>query len=337
MLLAQVMIPLSAAAAVLFALWFILDTLRRDQGSERDRTFGEAVQQGLGTLARRQFGAIGAFCLVAAAAAGVVAWSYEDSAQIGFIAAAAVLAGAISSAAAAYVGVGLAGAAVSRVAAAASSSAPSAVGAALGSAVVPGLLATGLHLAGLAGAFAITTRLLDYPAARAPYLLVAFVLGASTVALVTRVSGGIFANAGSLAFELTAGSGSAESATVTAMAGNQAAAGGSIADLSESMTLQAVAAMLLGVSSQPSLARSSGYSCRSYSAPLPCSRSSGAPSQRRYSPSGAPSPVRSLPGRPRSPWSLVQRALPPLPGPCSAMPGTGSSSVVSRASPPRRR
>jgi len=55
MLLAQVMIPLSAAAAVLFALWFILDTLRRDQGSERARAFGGAVQQSLGALARRQF------------------------------------------------------------------------------------------------------------------------------------------------------------------------------------------------------------------------------------------------------------------------------------------
>ncbi len=249
MLLAQVMIPLSAAAAVLFALWFILDTLRRDQGSERARAFGGAVQQSLGALARRQIGATGALGLVAAAAAGGVAWYYEDSVQIGFIAAAAVLAGAISSALAAYVGTGLAGAAVSRVAAAASTSATSAVGAALGSAVVPGLLATGLHLAGLAGAFAITTRLLDYPAARAPYLLVAFVLGASTVALVTRVSGGIFANAGSLASGLAAPSpGSAEPAAVTATAGSQAASGGSIADLSESTVLQALAAMLLGVS-----------------------------------------------------------------------------------------
>ncbi len=239
MLLAQVMIPLSAAAAVLFALWFILDTLRRDQGSERARAFGGAVQQSLGALARRQIGATGALGLVAAAAAGGVAWYYEDSAQIGFIAAAAVLAGAISSALAAYVGTGLAGAAVSRVAAAASTSATSAVGAALGSAVVPGLLATGLHLAGLAGAFAITTRLLDYPAARAPYLLVAFVLGASTVALVTRVSGGGLA---------APSPGSAEPAAVTATAGSQAASGGSIADLSESTVLQALAAMLLGVS-----------------------------------------------------------------------------------------
>ncbi len=248
MLLAQVMIPLSVAAAVLFALWFILDTLRRDQVSERGQAFGGAVQQGLGALARRQLGATGAFGLVAATAAGAVAWYYEDSAQAGSIAAATVLAGAISSALAAYVGVGLAGAAVSRVAAAASSSAPSAVGAALGSAVVPGLLAAGLNLAGLAGAFAITTRFLGYSPSHAPYLLVAFALGASTVALVTRVSGGIFANATSLAAELTAGSGSAESAAVTATAGSQAASGGSIADLSESTALQAVAAMLLGVS-----------------------------------------------------------------------------------------
>lgn len=248
MLLAQVMIPLSAAAAVLFALWFILDALRRDQGSERDRAFGAAVQQGLGALARRQIGATGAFGLAAAAAAGLVAWYYEDSAQIGFIAAAAVLAGAISSALAAYLGVGLAGAVVSRVAAAASSSAPSALSAALGAAVVPGLLTAGLNLAGLAGAFAITTRLLGYSPSHAPYLLVAFTLGASTVALVTRISGGIFANAGCLAAELTAGSGSAEPAAVTATAGSQGASGGSIADLSESMVLQAIAAMLLGVS-----------------------------------------------------------------------------------------
>lgn len=249
MLLAQVMIPLSAAAAVMFALWFILDTLRRDQGSERARATAAAVGNSLGALARRQSGTTGAFALVAAAAAGAVAWYYEDSIEIGCIAAAAVLLGAVSSALAAYAGVGLAGAAVSRVAAAAPGSASSAVGAALGAAVVPGLLATGLNLASLAGAFAITTRFLGYFPSQAPYLLVAFALGASIVALVMRVSGGIFANAASLASGLTSPSPTdSDPAAETTMAGQQAASGSDIAGLSESSALVTVATMLLGSS-----------------------------------------------------------------------------------------
>jgi K(+)-stimulated pyrophosphate-energized sodium pump len=249
MLLAQVMIPLSAAAAVMFALWFILDTLRRDQGSERARATGAAVRNSLGTLSRRQIGAAGAFSLVAAAAAGAVAWYYEDSVEIGCIAAAAVLLGAISSALAAYAGVGLAGAAVSRVAVAAPGSASSAVGAALGVAVVPGLLATGLNLGSLAGAFAITTRFLGYSPSQAPYLLVAFALGASIVAPVMRVSGGIFANAASLAAGLTTPpTAASDPAAATTMAGHQATSGSGIADLSESSVLVTVATMLLGSS-----------------------------------------------------------------------------------------
>lgn len=249
MLLAQVMIPLSAAAAVLFALWFILDTLRRDQGSERARATAAGVGNSLGALARRQSGATGALALVAAAAAGAVAWYYEDSTEIGSIAAAAVLLGALSAALAGYAGVGLAAAAGSRVAAAVPGSASSAVGAALGAAVVPGLLATGLNLASLAGAFAITTRFLDYSPSQAPYLLVAFALGASIVALVMRVSGGIFANAASLAAGLTSPSTAAsDPAAETTVAGQQAASGSNIAGLYESSVLVTLATMLLGSS-----------------------------------------------------------------------------------------
>ena len=246
MLLAQVMIPLAAAAAILFALWFVFDVVRRDQGTDSTRTAGDAVRDGIRSLARRQLGAAGAVALVAAAAAGLVAGYYEDSAEIGLMAAGALLAGALASAMAAQTGMALAASAVPRVAAASSTSASSALSAALGAAAIPGLLAAGLNLAGLAGAFAIVTRILGYPPSQAPYLLAAFALGPGTVALVTRVSGGVFANGTSLGTGMAAPASSAP-ANAAAAAGRQAAAAGNTAAMSEFMAMQSVATLLLGV------------------------------------------------------------------------------------------
>ncbi len=254
MLLAQVMIPLAAAAAILFALWFVFDVVRRDQGTDSTRTAGDAVRDGIRSLARRQLGAAGAVALVAAAAAGLVAGYYEDSAEIGLIAAGALLAGALASAMAAQTGMALAASAVPRVAAASSTSASSALSAALGAAAIPGLLAAGLNLAGLAGAFAIATRILGYPPSQAPYLLAAFALGPATNALVTRVSGGVFANGTSLGTGMAAPASSAP-ANAAAAAGRQAAAAGSTAAMSEFMAMQSVATLLLGVA----LAAASGF------------------------------------------------------------------------------
>lgn len=252
MLLAQVMIPAAAAAAVLFAGWFALDALRRDQGSERARLIAAAIQQCAGAVFRLQLATIAAAALVAAAAAALVTGYYEDSLEIGAIAAGAALAGALTSVLAVYLGAAVAGRATTRVATAGADTQGAAFGTALSAAAVSGLLAPGLNLAGMAGAFAIVSRLLGHPVAQVPYFLVAFALGAGVVALVARVGGGTFANAGHLAADLTSERQAPDQlrnpATAAALAGEQAIGAGAVAGIAQSMGVETVAGMLLGVS-----------------------------------------------------------------------------------------
>lgn len=240
MLLAQVLIPAATAAAVLFAAWFSLDALRHP-GDRPSQPGG--LHEALGPLLLRQLAILGAAVLVAASATGLAVGSLVDSWQQGSVAAGSLVAGALCSGLAVHIGAAI----VTAVASRAAGGAHPAPGTAISAAMVPTLLAPGLATGALGGLIGAATWLLDEPAAQAPHLVVGFALGTGLVAAVSRVSGGIAANAARLAASLTPpGSEQPQSLATAGQAASLSFATARAAEIAESTALTTLAAMLPG-------------------------------------------------------------------------------------------
>lgn len=243
MLLAQVLIPAATAAAVLFAAWFSLDTLRRPHAPETSPL--AELHEVFGALLLRQLSILGAAVVVAAGATGLAAGYLGDSWQQGALAASSLFAGALCSGLAVHIGAGLATSVASRVA----TGAPLAAGTAISASIVPSLLASGLVTGALGGLIGAATWLLDEPIAHAPHLAVAFALGTGLVAAVSRLTGGIVANAAGLAESLTPLDGPQQGPlSPVERTASLSFAAARPAEIAESTALTTLAAMLIGTS-----------------------------------------------------------------------------------------
>lgn len=241
MLLAQVLVPAATAAAVLFAAWFSLDALRRPNADTSPQS--ATLHDALGPLLLRQLATLAVAVLVSAIAAGLAAGYFGDSWRQGALAAGSLVAGAICSGLAVHIGAGLATAVASRAA----GGTPPLPGAAVSAAMAPALLAPGLAVGALGGLIGLTTWQLDEPIEHAPYLVVAFALGAGLVAAVSRVGSGVAANATRLAASLT--SSDSDYTPSLAAAGRAASlsfAAASPVEFAGSTVLITLAAVLLG-------------------------------------------------------------------------------------------
>lgn len=241
MLLAQVLVPAATAAAVLFAAWFSLDALRRPNADASPQS--ATLHDALGPLLLRHLATLAVAVLVSATAAGLAAGYFGDSWRQGALAAGSLVAGAICSGLAVHIGAGLATAVASRAA----DGTPPLPGAAVSAAMAPTLLAPGLAVGALGGLIGLTTWQLDEPIEHAPYLVVAFALGAGLVAAASRVGSGVAANATRLAASLTpSDSDYTPSLAAARRAASLSFAAASPVEFAGSTVLISLAAVLLG-------------------------------------------------------------------------------------------
>ncbi|RYJ07622.1 MAG: sodium-translocating pyrophosphatase, partial [Actinomycetales bacterium] len=183
--------------ALVFAALFRSQVLAADEGTERMREIGQAVQEGATAFLTRQFKTLAFFALpvvVLLFLLGRFVLDYDWKVSIGQ--SVAFLAGALFSAAIGYLGMSLATKANMRVAAAAQNEGREpAMRIAFRTGGTVGMLTVGL---GLLGAAAVV---LIYQG-DAPTVLEGFGFGAALLAMFMRVGGGIFTKAADVGADL---------------------------------------------------------------------------------------------------------------------------------------
>ncbi len=233
-----------ALVALVFAAVFRSQVLAADEGTERMREIGQAVQEGASAYLTRQFRTLGLF----AAVAFVLLFALPGDFDVKVGRSVFFLLGAGFSAAIGYLGMWLAVRANVRVAAAAQSEGRDpAMRIAFRTGGTVGMSTVGL---GLLGAAAVV---LIYKA-EAPTVLEGFGFGAALLAMFMRVGGGIFTKAADVGADLV---GKVENnipeddprnaATIADNVGdNVGDCAGMAADLFESYAVTLVAALILG-------------------------------------------------------------------------------------------
>ena len=255
MVLAQIMIPLASAAAVLFATWLAWDVLRREKGTASMQEIAGTILEGANAFLSRQYRTIGILATVTAIVVGVIVGVFKESGEIGLLTGIAFAVGASTSAISGYIGMAIAVRANGRTAAAAQNSLPEAINTALRGGAVSGFLVVALSLIGVSAMFAIYSRVLGHEIDQTPFLIVGFGFGASFVALFAQLGGGIYTKAADVGADLV---GKVEAgipeddprnaAVVADLVGdNVGDCAGRGADLFESMSAENIGAMILGV------------------------------------------------------------------------------------------
>ncbi len=178
--------PLAGFISLLFAGFFARSILKEDAGSEKMQQIAGAVQEGAMAYLNRQYKTIAIVAVILALLIFALL-DHGDKIAIGF------LVGAISSAAAGYVGMNVSVRANVRTASAASKGLQKAMSVAFRGGAVTGLAVVGLALLGTSG-FYIIYGDVD--------LVVGFGFGASLISLFARVGGGIFTKAADVGADL---------------------------------------------------------------------------------------------------------------------------------------
>ncbi|MBN2110230.1 MAG: sodium-translocating pyrophosphatase [Methanosarcinaceae archaeon] len=178
--------PLAGLISLLFAGFFARSILKEDPGSEKMQEIAGAIQEGAMAYLNRQYKTIAVVAVILAVLIFVL---LEDGSKIAI----GFLVGALSSAAAGYVGMNVSVRANVRTAHAASKGLQKAMSVAFRGGAVTGLAVVGLALLGTSG-FYILYQDVD--------LVVGFGFGASLISLFARVGGGIFTKAADVGADL---------------------------------------------------------------------------------------------------------------------------------------
>jgi len=179
--------PLAGLISLLFAGFFARSVLKEEPGSEKMQEIAAAIQEGAMAYLNRQYKTIAVVAIIIAALIYVLLG--EDGAKLAF----GFLVGAISSAAAGYIGMNVSVRANVRTAHAASKGLQKAMSVAFRGGAVTGLAVVGLALLGTSG-FYILYGDVD--------LVIGFGFGASLISLFARVGGGIFTKAADVGADL---------------------------------------------------------------------------------------------------------------------------------------
>ena len=179
--------PLAGLVSLIFAGFFARSVLKEDAGSEKMQQIAGAIQEGAMAYLNRQYKTIAIVAIILAVL--IYALLGEDGGKIalGFIV------GAISSAAAGYIGMNVSVRANVRTAQAASKGLQKAMSVAFRGGAVTGLAVVGLALLGTS-TFYILYGDVD--------LVIGFGFGASLISLFARVGGGIFTKAADVGADL---------------------------------------------------------------------------------------------------------------------------------------
>lgn len=193
-------IPIIAVAAsalsLIWAFALILSVLNKKTGDQTMQNISGAIQEGAMAYLNRQFKTIAVFAIVIFLILGFALPAN------GFMIATGFLLGAVFSALAGYIGMGVAVRANIRTAAAAKDGLPQALKVAFRGGAVTGLAVVGLALLGVAGLYWLFINSLQIPVAEAPGILIGFGFGASLISLFARVGGGIFTKAADVGADL---------------------------------------------------------------------------------------------------------------------------------------
>ena len=254
MLLAQITVSAACFGGILFAIWLAFGVLRAATGTSAAEEISEIVISGTTVFLVRLYTTALVVSTFAALAVGAVAGVAHRSVEESSLAFLATVAGALTASIAGFAGAVVAVRAGSRTAAAAKDGLMPSARHALRGGLVPGLLMGSLSLGGVAGLFGAYSRLLGHSVDETPLLLVAFGLGASSVALLAQLGGGTFARAADLGAELVSNIDAnvpdrvARNPAVTAdFVGDQLSDGvGRGADLFQSLSVANIGALILG-------------------------------------------------------------------------------------------
>ncbi len=183
----------ASLAALIFAFVKYTAIMKRSDGTPAMQDIAKQVQDGAAAFLKAEYKWLSVFVIVVAILIGVS--SADDG--LGINTAIAFVSGAAASALAGYFGMHTATRAAVRTTQAASNSLADALGVSFSSGVVMGMCVVGLALAGVAGFtvwFGISTEGLQH--------VLGFSFGASSIALFSRVGGGIFTKAADVGADL---------------------------------------------------------------------------------------------------------------------------------------
>lgn len=194
----MIIIPLLSGATAILALVlafiFAQHVGKADPGTPKMIEIMQAIQDGSRAFLRREYTAVAVFMVAMAVLLGIVIdWGWPW----GIV---TYVAGAVLSALAGYIGMTIATKANARTAAAAREGASKALPLAFRGGAVMGFSVAGLALLGLVGCYLIFVE--AYDIANAYEVITAFGLGASTIALFSRVGGGIYTKAADVGADL---------------------------------------------------------------------------------------------------------------------------------------
>lgn len=193
-------LPLLAVGASVLALgWaaaLIAGVLSKKSGNEKMQSIATSIQEGAMAYLNRQYKTLAIFTVVIALILGFILPSHGALVALGFVV------GAIFSALAGYIGMGVSVRANVRTAHAAQSSLGKALQVAFRGGAVTGLAVVSLALLGVAGFYWLFTTSFGLSASEAPAVLVGFGFGASLISLFARVGGGIYTKAADVGADL---------------------------------------------------------------------------------------------------------------------------------------
>lgn len=187
---------LTSVLALVWGVGLIVSVLSHSDGNPKMQEIARSIQEGAMAYLNRQYKTLGIFTILIFLALGFIL------PENGFLIALGFLVGAIFSALAGYIGMGVSVRANVRTAAAAKKGLGAALMLAFRGGAVTGLSVVGLALLGVAGFYWIFTNSFGLTVEQAPGLLIGFGFGASLISLFARVGGGIYTKAADVGADL---------------------------------------------------------------------------------------------------------------------------------------
>jgi len=248
-----------AALALVVAVFFSINVLSADTGTEDMRKISDAIREGAEAFMRRQYKSIGILAVVVAAALFFGYYASERNRALAFVTVISFVIGAVCSGIAGFTGMYVSIRANIRTASAARTSLNKALTIALRGGAVTGLVVIGLSLLGIGLLFVGFGGLNPEHTIEVPYKIVGFAFGASLVALFAQLGGGIYTKAADVGADLV---GKVEAgipeddprnpAVIADLVGdNVGDCAGRGADIFESCSAENVGAIILGTSLYP--------------------------------------------------------------------------------------
>lgn len=194
------MAMIASLIALAVAVFLVVQVLKEMPGTTTMQEIAASIQQGAMAYLNRQFKTIAVFAIVIFFILGMFLPKGEF--HNSYLIAIGFLVGAVFSALAGYIGMGMSVRANVRTANAAKKSLKDALNIAFKGGAVTGLCVVALALLGVSGFYYLFTRVWNIPIDMAPSLLIGFAFGASLISLFARVGGGIFTKAADVGADL---------------------------------------------------------------------------------------------------------------------------------------